>query len=166
MLIGDGKDKVRREWACYTDGSSVRSAKHFLNQLGSKNTIQLNWIRAHVIWKYNEVADENAQKGIDEAINPENIPAKSRRSIYSIVEDKILKEWVQHWERAPGCRQSRYFLIDHSKTIALLLLRQNREALGRMVRFLTGHTYRPSSSFEWRGSSSIECEFGSLIHDV
>ena len=218
VVIGDGKDIDRREWACYTDGSRVgnkagsggiilhhseefrnvffsvgdssvfqaevsaivatadilnsigisnsnidflvdsqaalkaidnpittsdlvRSAKYFLNELGSTNDVKLHYIAAHKGWKFNEIADKNANKGRDEPEIPENIPAPSRRSIYSIVEDVTLKKWIRHWEKVEGCRQSRYFITGPSKARALLLLRQNREALGRMVRFLTGHAF-------------------------
>ena len=124
-----------------TTSDLVRSAKYFLNELGSTNDVKLHWIEGHKGWKYNEIADTNANKGREQPEAPENIPAPSRQSIYSVVENLISKKWISHWEKVEGCRQSRYFITGPSKVRALLLLRQNRDALGRLVRFLTGHAF-------------------------
>ena len=124
-----------------TSSDLVRSTKYFLNELGEANDIKLHWIRAHRGFKYNEIADRNANKGLEEIPIPENIPAVSKRSIYSVVEDLILNQWTSSWERNPDCRQSKFFIHGPSKRRAEHLLRHNKELLGRIVRFLTGHAF-------------------------
>ena len=123
-----------------TTSDSVRSAKNMLNKLGQANEVKLHWIKAHVNWLYNELADANAKKGVDLEESPENIPLPSKRSVYRLIEDMMREKWVEFWDQQP-CRQTKYFIGAPCTSRAKLLLKSPREGLGRLVRFLTGHAF-------------------------
>ena len=147
-----------------TSSDLVRTTKYFLNDLGGANDIKLHWIRAHKGFKYNEIADRNANKGLEEIPIPENIPAPSKRSIYSVVEDVSLQKWTRQWENNPECRQSKYFIHGPSKRRAEHLLRHSKDVLGRMVRFLTGHAFlRRQNAIVFHGVNpppgDVSCRF-------
>ena len=135
-----------------------------MNELWRANDIKLHWIRAHKDFKYNEIADRNANKGLEEIPIPENIPAPSKRSINSVVENLSLQKWTRQWENNPECRQSKYFIHGPSKRRAEHLLRHSKDVLGRMVRFLTGHAFlRRQNAIVFHGVNpppgDVSCRF-------
>ena len=70
----------------------------------------------------------------------ENVPLRSKRSIYSEIENSVNKDWVDLWNLGPY-RQTKYFGSEPSLVRAVLLLQNDRDLLGRLVRFLTGHAF-------------------------
>ena len=54
-----------------------------------------------------------------------------------MTEDK----WTKAWGKQPGHRQTKYFIQAPSKARSLKFMELPREALGRVVRFLTGHAF-------------------------
>ena len=124
-----------------TISDSVRNTKTILNSLGRTNNIDLHYIAAHRGHKFNEVADANANRGRDMEELPENIPLPSKRSLHVKIENFIREKWIDYWEQDQPCRQTKYFISAPNKSRAMLLLQNSREALGRLVRFLTGHAF-------------------------
>ena len=122
--------------------NSIRNAKSILNLLGKTNFIVLRWIKAHVNWKYNEVADKLAKKGADPNCKRfGDIPMPSKRSIYSDVENMILRKWTYRWQQFDDCRQSKYFWGSPSKSKSQCIISFPRETVSRAVRYLTGHAF-------------------------
>ena len=119
----------------------VRNTKTVLNELGAQNSVALHYIEAHKGWKFNELADKNAKKGADMVASPENTPSASKRSLHNVIECMINEEWLKLWEKDPACRQAKYFIMEPSTVRARLLLQNDRETLGRLVRYLTGHAF-------------------------
>ena len=125
----------------HTVSDLVRRTKSCLNNLGSINKIEIRWVRAHRGWKYNEVADRYANEGREKEDIPENIPLLSKRAMMAEIENLMLKKWEELWEKEPGCRQSRFFIMGPCKSKARKLIQNSRLVLGRLVRFLTGHAF-------------------------
>ena len=125
-----------------TLSDTVREAKLALNELGKNNCLNLRWIRAHVKWKFNELADKAAKAGCKpNCIRKGQEPLPTKRTVYSDIQASILSEWMVRWSSGPGCRQSKYFLRSPSKSLSDLLLKHPRDTVSRVIRFLTGHAF-------------------------
>ena len=123
-----------------TTSRLVKDTKLILNRLGVLNDIKLHYIEAHKGWKFNELADRNANKGNDS--NRGNyLTCPSKRDIYSVIEEDANNKWSKLWDKEPGCRQSRFFIHGPAKAKAKELLGLARNTVGKLVRFLTGHAF-------------------------
>ena len=58
-----------------------------------------------------------------------------------MIEEITTEKWVSSWESSDDYRQSKFFLSGPSKSRSQLLLQNNREALGHLIRFITGHAF-------------------------
>ena len=120
--------------------NSVREAKAELNALGQNNEITLHWIAGHKGYKGNEMADKLANDGVGSQIQGP-IPLPSKKSLFSEIESMTMSDWELKWDREPGCRQSKFFLMSPSKRNAKYLFENPRDTIGQAVRYLTGHAF-------------------------
>ena len=125
----------------FTESDLVRRTKSSLNIIGSSNKLELRWVRAHRGWKFNEVADMYANEGREQEEIPDNIPSPSKRVMFAAIEKAMRDKWEELWDKEPGCRQSRFFIMGPCKSKARKLILNSRLVLGRLVRFLTGHAF-------------------------
>ena len=130
------------------DQKSVWDSIRFLNKLGESNTVQLQWIKAHVGHLGNEVADAMAKEGTLAAgtsalpLSPGLVPDAH---IKSSIKAHIIALWKRRWQKtcSPGpdqeCRQTALWFPEPSDKLSKSLGKYNRKQLGRMVEFVTGH---------------------------
>jgi ribonuclease HI len=109
-----------------------------LNQAGNLGVkITLVWIKAHVGYKGNEMADKLAKKGCEQS-NQIKMPQP-----YKVVKNKIREHaydsWEQEWGSYKSARQTKQFFPTRSQRKSKDLYTLSRLQLGKMVRLLTGH---------------------------
>ena len=102
-----------------------------LNALGSDYKITIQWIKAHVNNKGNEMADQVAKTGsrIEPTVNTEC----GKSHVKKIINDHMYQEWDRRWQTLLNCRQAFFFykFIDRSKSKKIMKL--NRYELGLLI---------------------------------
>ena len=74
----------------------LETRKSSLNKLGEDFTICINWIKAHVDHKGNEIADALAKTGC-KLPTREEIPL-SIAHIKTVIKDEMYKTWDRRWQ--------------------------------------------------------------------
>ena len=123
-----------------TDSKLVRDTKLALNTLGKSIKIELAWVKAHVNYKGNELADRLAKTGTK--LQSRSNIGPSRAHINAKINEEMYKEWNQRWMSLPGHRQTKALLpsvYDRGKAKQARSL--TRADLGIYVRNITGHCF-------------------------
>lgn len=120
-----------------------------LDELSSKQTVKLSWIKAHVGIPGNEKADQLAKAGSEMISHePEPIIPVPLRELKQSIRDETDKRWKSRWQSLPYARQSKLFWPSPSKTRTWQLMKLPRQEFGLMVQVLTGHNH-------WRRHQSL-----------
>ena len=145
---------LQRHWIC---SRSVNQCQQALRSLATKTTIKLRWIKAHVQHEGNERADSLAKAGacahmkdvelnglVVEDLNDVPPPYSHLVQLVTLgVENSWAKRWMdaKKEDGSPKYRQTKFFFKAPDKAKAYHLMRANRESLGIMIQFITGHTF-------------------------
>ena len=118
---------------------STKRCHQVLNELGRKNKVSLKWVKAHIGIHGNEVADTLAKKGTllgegpaTELLTPKALQKKEIRLYYT-------QKWRQEWKSYAAARQTKIWFTKPDLRKSQKLLTRNRNTLGILVQFLTGH---------------------------
>ena len=111
-----------------------------LNALGTKNKIQLQWIKSHVGHLGNEEADMLAKKGAELVlVGPEPFLPVSSAIFKKKTNNNLISKWNSIWNSLKSCRQTKLWMPVCSNKIEKALKNLSRQDLGRLVQFITGH---------------------------
>ena len=102
--------------------------------------LTLAWIKSHVGYKGNELADTAAKQG---ALEPEmsikiEIPI-SKTEISNNLRELINNKWMLRWTTSTEYKHSKNFLIKPNSNIAKKILQLLRLKMKRLVEIITGH---------------------------
>ena len=122
-----------------TSSQLVKQAKDALNKVGNDYTISIQWIKAHVNNKGNEIADQVAKTG--SRLIPHTEIKCGKAYVKKLVSDEMYTEWDRRWQTLGTCRQAFFFYkyVDRSKSKKIMKL--NRHELGILIRYTTGHAH-------------------------
>jgi hypothetical protein len=99
-------------------------------------------VKAHVAHAGNELADQWAKKG---TLNPTNLIEPflplSLKWIKAKVTKYITNKWSERWRSVLTARQTKIFFPTPDPKAALRLLQMNRDSIGLMFRWISGHNY-------------------------
>jgi ribonuclease HI len=119
--------------------SLVLDTVYKLNSLARKNTVAVNWTRAHVGTDGNESADSLAKAGALQHGPPRLKVAISLGQAKQRIRDIHLKNWSKDWEgEMVHFRQSRYWWPKRNPAKTESLLKAGRAKASIMVQFMTG----------------------------
>ena len=123
-----------------TESQLVREVKEELNNLGRQITVELAWIKAHVNYKGNEIADKLAKTGTK--LPTKACIAPGRATINAQVTKHMYELWNERWLQTEGHRQTKMFIPNvyrrgNAKKARLL----SRKDTGTLVRNITGHAF-------------------------
>ena len=113
-----------------------------LNFLGEKNSVTLQWIKAHVGHEGNEAADQFAKQGTkEERSGPDPFLPVPQAYIDQKIERKTDENWNKRWSNLNTCKQTKlwYKNITNSKKFNRFLKEGSRKDIGRIVQLITGH---------------------------
>ena len=123
-----------------TESQLVLDTKLALNRLGKALKVQLGWIKAHVNYKGNEMADTLAKTGI--RVNQSELIGPSRAAINAQITSHIYDKWNERWVSNNNHRQSKKFMPDvYQRGRAKLARGLSRQDTGILVRNITGHAF-------------------------
>ena len=122
-----------------THSKLVKLTKESLNTLGESHNVTLQWIKAHVNNKGNEIADRAAKTGsqLDPSIETECGKAHVKR----LINEELYRTWNRRWQTAGNCRQAFFFYKFVDRRKAKIAMKLNRHDLGILVRYTTGHAH-------------------------
>jgi ribonuclease HI len=154
-IMSDSKSVLQGLQKHLVSSKLMNQCLESLNNLASYTTVKLRWIKAHAGHHGNELADSLAKTGAivkytatpDEGvIDLEDIPAPYSH-LTKLTEQGVNRLWSERFNNSrkkdgtPMYRQTKYFFKEPNKEKSYFLLRQNRETLGKVIQFITGHTY-------------------------
>ena len=117
----------------------VEECKLNLNELGKKNKIRLQWIKAHAGHTGNELADQAAvagSHGSGSAINITVPKTKHNKEIKLLIRE----EWTKRWQSdTANFKETRDFYPEPTNKMVKFLSSSNRKTIGYMIAATTGH---------------------------
>ena len=139
-IHSDSESSIKALFSRAVESNQIKNTVYKLNHLAQYNTVNLNWVKAHVGTFGNEVADKLAKRGTemthishpDLPLSPEIL--KSR--IYKAMEE----QWIRAWAKHPihKYRQTKFwFPTPHAKN-SDLLLKLERPQLHVLTQAITG----------------------------
>ena len=140
VIRSDSQSAIQAIQSDHIKSSLVLECVKTLNQLGEKNGVTLQWIKAHVGHMGNEAADQNAKRGSEElAFGPEPFLPIPQSYIDAQINKKILAKWSKRWSNNKTCRQTKLWFETLTNKFQKFLKKGSRIEVGRLVQFITGH---------------------------
>ena len=138
-IMCDSQAAIKAIQEIDTTSMMVKLTKAALNRLGEHYTVCVNWIKAHVDHKGNEMADIIAKAGC--SLNPEQITPLSSAHVKTLVKEELYKAWDRRWQTQLDCRQTFQFFPCVDQRKSKVICKMGRSDLGIMIRYLTGHAH-------------------------
>jgi hypothetical protein len=113
-------------------GATIITTKTALTCRAVLNEVNLTWIKAHIGHKGNELDDKLAKNGTLKS-TIRSCPAQIKLT----TKQAILKVWQKEWNEHDKCGQTKVFF----NTINTLLGKCNRQTIGTIIQFITGHCF-------------------------
>lgn len=126
-----------------TISRTVSQVHRSLNRIAEENRVILYWCPGHEGIMGNEIADELANLGIENAAIDINVRIPMSH-IRAAIDDKTKKEFQKHWESYPGVRFSKIMMPNLDGKRAFALTKMNRRTLRIAIGILTG-----TCCFKW-----------------
>ena len=139
QIMCDSQAAIKALDSTDTTSEMVLRTKELLNNLGKDYVITINWIKAHVEHKGNELADILAKTGC--GLTPEEETPVSYAHVKATINQKLYQEWDRRWQAQGDCRQTFQFFPCTDRSKSKKICKMNRHDLGIMVRYLTGHAH-------------------------
>ena len=142
----------------FIQSRTVYECVQLLNELGKDREIVLRWVRAHVGHLGNEIADELAKRGTQEIEEgPEPFLPVPDSFHKDCVRKALAKEWSKKWNERKDCRQTKIWFPEVHRRRSEDILRWDRQTLGKLIQFFTGHNFLRRHEALQNNSSSATC---------
>ena len=120
-----------------TSSKLVHETKVKWNHVGTKNEVELRWIKAHVGHEGNERADELAKEGHKCALNETYTP---KSWVKRFLNEKLREKWAKQWlaTKITQYRHTKMWIpnIDLPQVKGLLQI-NNRKTVGLIAQWIT-----------------------------
>jgi ribonuclease HI len=113
----------------------VFQAVEALNHLGKKNTVTINWVRAHVGHDLNELADHLAKQG-RHSLSKLDTPV-SKAALKNAVNNWLNTRWRKWWNDTTSCRRVKQWFDGPDKQRSEHLMSLGRTELSNIIKLLT-----------------------------
>lgn len=113
-----------------------------LNYIGSRHQLHVQWCKGHVGIQGNEQADTMAKLGAQARSNgPTPLLPLSNSTINTWLHNLTTTKWTQIWKQNTTCRQTKIWFPSPNKLISKTILHLERQTLGPILRWITGHNF-------------------------
>ena len=134
--------------------------KDSLSTLGAKIPVRIKWGKAHVGHYGNELADQLAKKGsANPPPGPEPFLPLPHCVLRNAVHVKATEIWSKRWKERSDARQTAIFFPEINLRKSEKLIKLSKEALGKAVRALSGHDFRPRHTAILEKQLPLSCKF-------
>ena len=145
-VYSDSKAGLMAMLSRKTSSKLVHETKVKWNHVGTKNEVELRWIKAHVGHEGNERADELAKEGHKCALNETYTP---KSWVKRFLNGKLREKWAKQWLATKSYRHTKMWIpnIDLPQVKGLLQI-NNRKTVGLIAQWITSfnnlnyHTHR------------------------
>ena len=128
-----------------TSSELVNDTYNVLQEISTRNDVTVEWIKAHVGWPGNELADEAAKEG--SKLDNTTTIQPPKRDLWAAIEGIMSRKWRRRWEGIKTCRQTKYFYSGPDKGKSDELLNMTKNKISVLTRFLTGHVFLRRQNF-------------------
>ena len=140
FILSDSQAALRALEAVGVRSKLVGECKRLLNELGSRNTINLMWVRGHAGTHGNEEADTLAREGAGLRFHgPEPAVGVPPVLVRNAIREKAKVNHRILWQQTLSCRQCKEFGVDLETKRAKGLVRLSRQNIRASICLLTGH---------------------------
>ena len=137
----DNMSSLQALRASFISSRIVFDTASVLNYLAKKNTVSLQWIKAHHISENNKIADDAAKAGCEsETWSPDEF-LESRTAMANHIRILRNETWTEKWQKSTEYRQSKMFLAGPDAKVWRTLKKLSKAKISNVIRFITGHTY-------------------------
>ena len=121
------------------NSNTVEKCLNALNELGKRNRVHIRWVKAHVGIHGNEIADSLAKRGSALGVGPTDKLLAPKAMQKKAINEYFHGKWSKAWKGYSQARQTKIWFPEPDYKKSLQLLKKERNALGRLVQFFTGH---------------------------
>ena len=154
-ILSDSKSALMSLQRHWQEKRTVNKLIDSLNELGSRVSVTLRWVKAHADCEGNNTADRIAKIGAcPDTAAMEGFPVTDIDDVpvpYSqlkiLVDQAIIRLWTDKWkgecwgDGRPKYRQTRHWLSVPNKIKSYELIKLDRDKLGKCMQFITGHAH-------------------------
>jgi len=139
----DSQAAIRSLFKYFVTSEILKKTIDNLNVLGEGQPIHIRWVKAHVGYEGNEMADQLAKQG---ALSPNKVITSFRVGIpdsyvKSLIWEQHFNSWSLSWESLPTCRQTKIWFPKPDKSKSAIILTQDRKRISWLVQIFTGHNF-------------------------
>ena len=157
VIYSDSRSALNALAKTKTNSQLVQRTQRELCRAGEVNTVILRWVKAHAGHKGNELADELAKEGTEQAQICENAPKIPESMVKMRFRLKFDTLWQQEWTVRTDCRQTKQWFPLLDKSRAFMILHQGRKAISWMVQLITGHNFMKRHESLVQDNADNEC---------
>jgi ribonuclease HI len=155
----DSQSAIRALLSPWIHTQTVQMTLMALNSASEGNFVRLRWIKAHVGYQGNELADELAKAG---ALDPSlqiDVTPPSTNSIKRLIAEGFERIWNDKWKARTDCRQTKQWFPTTNKKISNKILDLDRDNISMMTQLITGHNFLKRHSGLVNKDPDKECRF-------
>merc|ERR1711974_41886 len=164
VINSDSFSSIQALTADFIYSAQIKQTVDNLNYLSTTNNVELHWVKAHVGYIGNELADKLAKAGADDINNISPVlPNRPNNIARNMLREKVLDFWNKWWEEQDNMYMStkRFFpKADKSKTMDILGCR--RPIYSAIVQFITGFNFLNSHEYKVQKARDPDTSFSPL----
>ena len=157
-ILSDSQAAIKALIAPHVKCKTTQTAIDNLNKLGETVDITIKWIKAHVNYRGNEIADTQAKAGAALGAIDAAVPV-STCHIKQEIKEYITAKWNNKWKRLNQCRQTKIFFPEVNPGKSKKLLALDRGLFSTCVQWLTGHTFLNRHEYVIGNIDFNECRY-------
>ena len=124
----------------------VKDTMDVFGQVDSSVQVQLRWVKAHVGYVGNELADRLANEGTDVSNDLADLrgtdgPLIPHSGLRSKLNDALVLAWMVDWIFMQPCRQTKHFFPEINKKMSQCAVSMNRKGFSAYMHIASGHNF-------------------------
>jgi len=143
VIYSDSQAAIKALAAAEVKSKTVESCKRLLNATAILNPLHVKWVKAHATSQGNNYVDLLAKPGAQTQTEVGPFPRKEITLAFIRLQlrREMIASWEEEWAAHQSCRQTKLWCPTPNESLSRNILGLNREEIGRIIRWLTGHNF-------------------------